>query len=243
MSKNETVVVAIFGTGRIGTKLGVALASRTGDSTGLLTKSYRIIYGSRSPQRAKIHCQELIENHNLAFDSVSATDHASAAIDADVIILATPFPATEHVLRSVKEKIAGKNKTILDCSNAWLSGPGVSAGFESGIEYHKEVMDNEHQWGLFIKSTPWYMIKKGAGGITTDICGDHTAIQVITGMCEHIGLKCNYRGPLTSAGEIEPGKSCCQKPCIYFYICCCLCMPTCCWRQTSKLTTMSVAVG
>jgi len=153
MSKNETIV-AIFGSGRIGTRLGVALASRFRKSAGLLSKSYRIIYGSRSPRRANILCQELIENYNLTIDSLSATDHASAATAADIIILATPFTATYLVLRSVKERIAGPNKTIIDCTNAWLSCPGAPAGYESGIEYHKEVMESEHQWGLFLKSTP-----------------------------------------------------------------------------------------
>jgi len=106
MSKNETIV-AIFGAGRIGTRLGVALASRFRKSAGLLSKSYRIIYGSRSPRRANILCQELIENYNLTIDSLSATDHASAATAADIIILATPFTATYIILRSVKERIAG----------------------------------------------------------------------------------------------------------------------------------------
>jgi predicted dinucleotide-binding enzyme len=242
MSKCETIV-AIFGTGRIGTNLGVALVSRSRNSTGLLTRGYKVIYGSRNPQRAKIHCQELIESHNLAADSLSATDHSSAAIDADVVILATPFPATKHVLLTVREKIAGKDKIIIDCTNAWLSGTGAPEGYQSGVEYHKKVMGDEHQWGLFIKSTPWYMIKYGIDGVITDICGDPRAVEMITGMCEHIGLSYNDRGPLTCSGEIEPGKTCCQKPCIYCFICCCICMPRCCWRRSSGLTTKSVAVG
>jgi len=242
MSKSDTIV-AIFGTGRIGTNLGVALVSRSRSSTGLLTKGFKIIYGSRHPQRAKIRCQEIIENHNLDAGSLSATDHGSAAGAADVIILATPFHATVNVLQTIKEKISGENKIIIDCTNAWLSGPGAPDGYQSGVEYHKKVMRDEHQWGVFIKSTPSYMVKFGIGGVLTDICGDPRAIEMITGMCEHIGLKYHNRGPLNSAGQIEPGKSCYQKPGIYFYICCCFCMPRCCWRISSSLTTTRIAVG
>jgi len=96
------MTIAILGTGSVGTALGTAFSSAR----------HRIAYGSRQPRRNDV--RELAEaTSNYAF----AATPAEAVQAAEVVILATPWEATEALVTSLD--LSGK--TVLDTTNplAW----------------------------------------------------------------------------------------------------------------------------
>jgi predicted dinucleotide-binding enzyme len=96
------MTLAILGTGSVGTALGTAFSAA----------GHRIAYGSRQPRRNDV--RQLAESTgNYAF--AATPDEAARA--GEVVILATPWEATEDLVRSLD--LAGK--TVLDATNplAW----------------------------------------------------------------------------------------------------------------------------
>ena len=96
------MTIAILGTGSVGTALGTAFAAA----------GHRIAYGSRQPRRNDV--RQLAESTgNYAF----ATTPAEAVQAGEVVILATPWEATEAMVQSLD--LAGK--TVVDTTNplAW----------------------------------------------------------------------------------------------------------------------------
>ncbi|MEO0558674.1 MAG: NAD(P)-binding domain-containing protein [Bacteroidota bacterium] len=96
------MTLAILGTGRVGTALGTAFAAA----------GHRIAYGSRQPRRNDV--RQLVD---ITGDDAFAETSAEAARAGEVVILATPWEATEALVRSLD--LAGK--TVLDTTNplAW----------------------------------------------------------------------------------------------------------------------------
>ncbi|GAB5534927.1 MAG: NAD(P)-binding domain-containing protein [Rubricoccaceae bacterium] len=96
------MTIAILGTGSVGTALGTAFSDA----------GHRVAYGSRQPRRNDV--RQLAESTgNYAF----AATPAEAAQAGEVVILATPWEATEALVKSLD--LAGK--TVLDTTNplAW----------------------------------------------------------------------------------------------------------------------------
>lgn len=96
------MTIALLGTGSVGSALGVAFA-RVG---------HTVVYGSRVPDREDV--QRLVARTG---PGASAATHAAAVADAEVVVLATPWEATEALVRSLD--LAGK--VVLDATNplAW----------------------------------------------------------------------------------------------------------------------------
>ncbi|MEL6771521.1 MAG: NAD(P)-binding domain-containing protein [Bacteroidota bacterium] len=92
------MTIAILGTGSVGAALGVAF-----DDAGHI-----IVYGSRDPSRDDV--QGLVARTGAA---ASAATHAEAVAHADAVVLATPWEATEALVRSLD--LAGK--VVLDATN------------------------------------------------------------------------------------------------------------------------------
>ena len=92
------MTIAIIGTGRVGTALGTAFASA----------GHRIAYGSRQPRRNDV--RELAE---ATGPHAFAATPAEAVAEAGAVVLATPWEATEEVVRQLD--LAGK--LVLDTTN------------------------------------------------------------------------------------------------------------------------------
>src|SRR5258707_11161460 len=90
--------IAIIGAGNV----GAALAG------GWSKKGHQIMLGVRQPGKPEI--QELVKS--LA--NVSAMDIAAAAMAGEVVVLATPWPATKAAIEACGN-LAGK--TVIDCTN------------------------------------------------------------------------------------------------------------------------------
>ena len=97
--------IAIIGAGNVGGALGVNWAQ----------KGHDIVFGVRDPQAAK--AQALLAKIG---SKAKAAGPAEAAASADVIVLATPWPATEAAVRSLGNL---RGKIVLDATNPLTRGP------------------------------------------------------------------------------------------------------------------------
>ena len=76
--------IAVIGTGRVGGTLGTAWAKH----------GYEIVFGTRDPSSSKV--RSLIK---LTDNKATAATAKDAVTDADVIVVATPWHATEATVR------------------------------------------------------------------------------------------------------------------------------------------------
>lgn len=105
------MTIAILGTGSVGSALGVAFAN----------VGHTVVYGSRTPDGNEV--QRLVARTG---HGASATTHADAVTDAEVVVLATPWEATEALVRRLD--LAGK--VVLDATNP-LSWPDLTLVVET----------------------------------------------------------------------------------------------------------------
>ena len=106
--------LAIIGAGNVGGALGLAWAQKAG---------HDICFGVRDPKADKT--QSLLR---AIGPKASAATPAEAAASADIIVLSTPWPATEAAIRSMGN-LTGK--ILLDSTNPLAVGPG-GIGLEIG---------------------------------------------------------------------------------------------------------------
>lgn len=98
--------IAIIGAGKVGGTLGQAWAQKAG---------HDICFGVRDPKAEKI--RSLLKAIGPKARAATATE---AAASADIIVLATPWPATEAAIRSMGDL---KGKIVLDATNPLSRGP------------------------------------------------------------------------------------------------------------------------
>lgn len=97
--------IAIIGAGNVGGALGANWAK----------KGHKIIFGVRDPKAEKT--QSLLR---AIGDVAQVGSAAEAAASADVVVLSTPWPATEAAIRSMGNL---KGKILLDATNPLTRGP------------------------------------------------------------------------------------------------------------------------
>lgn len=93
------------------TLVTVAVLGGTGkEGSGLATRwalnGYHVILGSRDAERARARAAEL--NSALGGEYLTGTDNASAAAQADLVVLTVPYSAHRDTLLSVREQLTGK---------------------------------------------------------------------------------------------------------------------------------------
>ncbi len=114
--------IAIIGAGNVGGALGQNWAS----------KGHDILFGVRDPKAEKT--QSLVGKIGAKAKAMSP---AEAAAVADVIVLSTPWPATEAAIRSMGNL---KGKIILDATNPLTRGPdGISLEIGHSISAGEKV--------------------------------------------------------------------------------------------------------
>ncbi len=183
--------VAIIGTGRVAAALGPPFA----------TLGHRIIYGSRSPTRASV--QDLLaRTHSTA----TAMPPRAAAAQANIVVLATPWTATEAVVKGLGDL---EGKIIIDPTNAYAkAADGLR---EIGVDTSAaELIQGWAPRAYVVKAfntlnSATMADPAGAGGpVTIPIVGDNQAAkdqvsELITG----IGLEVMDLGPLRYARVVE----------------------------------------
>ena len=103
-SSNERETIAVIGTGDLGDSFGSRLAEL----------GYTIVYGSRTPNSERV--EAVVATTGIG---ASASTQLEAAQQADIVILAIPWPAMETVAQSLGNL---DGKIVIDVSAPWTQG-------------------------------------------------------------------------------------------------------------------------
>jgi 8-hydroxy-5-deazaflavin:NADPH oxidoreductase len=179
--------IAIIGTGNVGSALGTRWTQR----------GHEVVFGSRDPSNPKV--QKL-----LAATGAGAASIRDAVADASVVVLATPWDATQSSIAAAGD-LSGK--ILLDATNP-LQNMKLALGLTtSGAERVASwargaaVIKAFNSTGAGNMLTPDYAGQKP----TMFICGDDAgAKQVVSGLAEEIGFEAVDAGALTLARYLEP---------------------------------------
>ena len=179
--------IAIIGTGNVGSALGTRWSQR----------GHEVVFGSRDPRSEKV--QKL-----SAATGAGASNIRDAVTDAAVVVLATPWDATEESIIAAGD-LSGK--ILLDATNP-LQNMKLALGLTtSGAEQVASWAGNAAVVKAFNSTGAGNMLNPDYAGQkpTMCICGDAAgAKQVVSGLIEEIGFEAVDAGPLTSARYLEP---------------------------------------
>ncbi len=185
--------IAIIGAGSVGGALGTAWAA----------KRHEVVYGVRRPADAKIAA--LVAK---ARGGARASDIGSAARDADAVVLATPWTATEEAVRAAGG-LAGK--TVLDATNPLAMGP---AGLGLAVGHSSSGAEAVQRWAPAAKVVKTLNTTgfgnmadaRFAGGTPAMFyCGDDAgAKRTAHALVGDLGFEAVDAGPLSAARMLEP---------------------------------------
>lgn len=180
--------ICIIGSGHIGAGLARAWAK----------KGHAVVIGARSPGDHALTalCAEI---------GARAAAVADAPRDADVVVLAVPFPALEQVLAVIGD-LAGK--VVIDCTNAVERGMTLKYGHTTSAaeELQKKlpgarVFKSFNAQGAENLSQPEYP----SGTASNFFCGDDPeGRRVVKRLVEDVGFEAVDAGPLRNARLLEP---------------------------------------
>jgi len=187
----ETETVAVIGTGDMGDSLGPRFAEL----------GYRVVYGSRKPESDKV--KALVERTG---NNASAATQQEAAQQADIILMAVPWPAMETVAQNLGDL---DGKIIIDVSMPFEQGADgypkhllqtSSAVMIQGWNPGSKVVKAYATMGSQVIDEP--MVEGGV--VTIPVASDHRdAKEKVAGIVAGMGLDPVDFGPLRMAREIE----------------------------------------
>ena len=183
--------IGIIGAGNVGGTLGKRWAKN----------GHNIVFASREPGGEKMK-QLLHETGHGA----TAVSNSQVARSSDVLLLSTPWPATEEALKSAGD-LAGK--TIIDATNPLLpSLDGLSVGCTDS------AAEQVARWATGAKvvkalNTVGFNIMADnsftAGKVAMFYCGDDAdAKKTVAGLIGELGFDALDAGPLKQARLLEP---------------------------------------
>lgn len=190
--------IAIIGAGNVGGSLGKAWAKA----------GHYIIFGVRNPGQGKTQ-PPLAEIGAGAATAVTVPD---AARSADIIVLATPWPAVPDAIQAMGDI---RGKVLVDCTNPLsLNGDGslsLSLGSTtSGAEEVEKLATgaqvvkafNTYGWENFANSA--YPNAAGLKPVMF-ICGDHDAAkETVAKLAADVGFEPVDTGGLGMSRSLEP---------------------------------------
>ena len=188
-------------------KIGIIGAGNVGGTLGriLTQKGHEIVFGVRDPQSSKVQA---------AVDSTGgkalAASVREAASHGEVLILATPWNATQEAIASAGN-LTGK--IIIDATNPLEMTPaGLAAGLTIG--HTTSAAEEIAQWAPFalivkafnnIGASCFEDLQFGSQTATTFICGDDVeAKKIVTNVAQDIGFEVIDAGDLKQARLLEP---------------------------------------
>jgi 8-hydroxy-5-deazaflavin:NADPH oxidoreductase len=183
--------IAILGTGNVGGTLGRRLAQ----------KGHLVVFGSRDPTHEGI--RGLLDQSGPN----ATVKPLNEAIDGcEVVILATPWPAAEGVLKAVGNL---DGKVLIDCINPLnATFSGLDLGFsESAGERIARWAPTARVVKCFNSISAATMADPGYEGTAATVfyCGDDTEAKRVTHrLAEDLGLDPVDSGPLLNARYLEP---------------------------------------
>ena len=183
--------IAIIGAGNVGSTLGRAWAK----------KGHDIFFGMRHPNDDKT--RQLLQSIGT---KAQAGTVAEAAAFGQVIVLATPWPATEAAIREAGDL---RGKTVIDCTNPLKPDvSGLEVGFTtSGAEQVAQWAKGAKVFKAFNTTGSNNMADPVINGIRTVmfVCGDDEAAKpVVMQLAADIGFDAVDAGKLKQARLLEP---------------------------------------
>lgn len=183
--------IAILGAGNVGGALGKGWAS----------KGHAIYFGVPEPQSEKTRALLKSIGANVRAGTVQ-----EAVANAEVVVLATPWPATQDAIRAAGQL---KNKIIIDCTNPLLPDlSGLAIGHTtSAAEQVAEWAASTRVVKAFNTTGAGNMTKPryGDSGITMCIAGDDAAAKsTAMKLAQDLGFEPLDAGPLKNARLLEP---------------------------------------
>lgn len=179
--------IGIIGAGNVGSTLG----------SGWSKAAHKIIFGSREPKSQKMT--------DLARSTGAAVGSNRQAAEADVVVLTTPWPATEEAVSGLP--LAGK--VLVDVTNPILPDlSGLDLGTTtSGAEQVAQwaqgarVVKAFNTVGFNVMAHPQFR----DGSAVMFYCGDDTgAKKTVHQLAADLGFDPHDAGPLTQARYLEP---------------------------------------
>jgi 8-hydroxy-5-deazaflavin:NADPH oxidoreductase len=185
------VKIAIIGAGNVGSTLGRAWAKNGHD----------IFFGVRHPNDDKT--RQLVQSLG---NKAQAGTVAEAAAFCEVVVLATPWPATEAAIRAAGDL---RGKTVIDCTNPLKPDvSGLEVGFTtSGAEQVAQWAKGAKVFKAFNTTGSNNMADPVINGIRTVmfLCGDDEAAKpVVMRLAADIGFDAVDAGKLEQARLLEP---------------------------------------
>ena len=183
--------IGIIGSGNVGGALGTLWAA----------KGHDVVFGVRDTSDPKL--QELLKSTKGKARAASVNDAASSA---EIVVFATPWPATHDAINSAGS-LAGK--IVVDCTNPLLPdlsglvlGTNNSAGEEVG-RWAKgaKVVKAFNTIGAGNFGSPRF----GSENASMFICGDDASAKAaVSKLAAELGFDVVDAGPLTAARLLEP---------------------------------------
>ena len=129
-----------------------------------------------------------------------------AATQAEVVILAVPFPALDDVTRNLGAALDGK--VVVDATNALDANMNLALGYTtSGAEELQKKLPRARVVKAFNNVFAQHMDsgKVGATPLTAFVAGDDAAAKhVAVSLAKDIGFEAVDAGPLKNARLLEP---------------------------------------
>ena len=186
--------LAIIGAGSVGGTLGLAWARKAG---------HDIVFGVTNPRSDRT--QGLLRQIG---GSARAGTAAEAAAGGDVIVLATPWPATEAAIRSMGDL---EGRIVLDATNPLAMGPdGLGLEIGHGISGGEKVQGWAAGAAVFktLNTTGFKnMAEPAFAGIKSVmfVAGDDAAAKpTVMRLIGELGFETVDAGPLRVARLLEP---------------------------------------
>ncbi len=175
--------IAMIGAGNVGTALGQQFVKA----------GHEVVYGVSDPTKPK-------------YQRMQARTVKDAAAFGDVVVLATPWPATEAAIRSAGD-LAGK--VVVDCINPLKPDlSGLAVGHTDSAAEHiarwapgAKVVKAFNQTGANNMSNPAFGSNKPVMFVAAD---DSGAKQTVLQLVSSIGFDAIDAGPLANARLLEP---------------------------------------
>jgi 8-hydroxy-5-deazaflavin:NADPH oxidoreductase len=185
--------LAIIGAGDVGGTLGAAWAKA----------GHEIFFGVTNPRSEKT--QGLLRSIG---STARAGTAAEAAAAGDVVVLATPWPATEAAIRTIGD-LSGR--VVLDCTNPLAMGPdGLGLEIGHGISGGEKVQGWAAGASVFktLNTTGFKnMAEPVFNGVKSVmfVAGDDAAVKPkVMALVGELGFEVVDAGPLRIARLLEP---------------------------------------